>query len=103
MFRNKQLESNSSSNPSWQHPWTLQEQQKLLDAVAKLGPKWSKISDKFFPKRSPNQLRCKHAYLQRMQQRQQSAENTESKVGSSGFEEPEVYLMDLEYFGDLFE
>ncbi|CAL5981433.1 Myb-like_DNA-binding domain-containing protein [Hexamita inflata] len=103
MLRNKQLESNSISNPNWQQPWTLQEQQKLLDAVAKLGPKWSKISDKFFPKRSPNQLRCKYTYLQRMQQRQQATENTESKVGSSGFDEPEVHFVDLEFFGDLFE
>ncbi|CAL5983545.1 Myb-like_DNA-binding domain-containing protein [Hexamita inflata] len=64
IFVNKKLDvTGENQNPQWKNPWTVSEQNKLIKAVSKFGFKWSKIQIKLFPKRSPNQLRCKYTYL----------------------------------------
>ncbi|CAL6035348.1 Myb-like_DNA-binding domain-containing protein [Hexamita inflata] len=47
--------------------WTQSQIDVLLEAVSHLGSDWRAISQRYFPERNPNQLKCKYNYIMRTQ------------------------------------
>ena len=46
-------------------PWDERELALLLEVAPLLGRNWERASRLYFPRRSPNQLKCKYNYLAR--------------------------------------
>ena len=76
-------------NPALRNdPWTLEEDQLLVDKYAEFGPRWNKIS-KFFLNRSDNSIRNRWQLMLRQWERQKhgkpDVDTGDSAKGTSGY------------------
>ncbi|OHT05974.1 Myb-like DNA-binding domain containing protein [Tritrichomonas foetus] len=70
-------------NPSLRSdPWTLEEDQLLVDKYAEFGPKWNKIA-KSFANRSDNSIRNRWQLMLRQWERQNHAKASNENNGST--------------------
>jgi hypothetical protein len=62
------------------HPWTAEEDQRLMEKVRAVGPKWVRITA-FFPWRTSNQVKNRFLVLSRQEKKEQLTAEGGSEAG----------------------